>query len=470
MSYAEIIQNISRAESAWSQEATPSPTGCRYFDYSAGQPNLYLLMKFKQALVAEFGLTKGFAIYRQTVTRHAGARLGARPLESQLAFAKARAAAFTELAPAGEAFIIRPPRVIGPGDHRPLSGSTRSFYIACLADAHIRGRSEVIDVGECSLLDFQGLELSRIDDELEFDSAVFHRTNDTVYDIIPGSDADSTEVDEAFTLLGAHTDFFGHWMCEYLPRYVAAVLSGGVPPVPVLIDAHMPRPHRQALELMLVDPIPIIEIAAFATVSVCRLWCAPNLSYRPLHERVNERFKWDYLASAPLRDAPVLEEMSRRADLALGNKSGPGRVFLAREDFRHRKLVNCAAIETIAKRRGFALVYPEDLDFVEQVRLVRTARFVIAPEGSALFLTFFARPGLRLCILNHPLTEALALYEGPLAEKAVDITVLTGPEVKKGHELPQDSDYRIDETGFSDFLDGWLAGDGHVGPLPVAMP
>lgn len=469
MSYAEIIQNISRAESTWSQDATASPTGCRYFDYSAGQPNLYLLMKFKQVLVAEFGLTKGFSIYRQTVTRHAGTRLCARRLQSQLAFAKARSAAFTELAPAGEAFIIRPPRVIGPGNHRPLSGSTRSFYIACLADAHIRGRSEVIDIGECSLIDFQGLELSRIDDELEFDSAVFHHTNDTVYDITPDSNADSIEVDEAFTLLGAHTDFFGHWMCEYLPRYVGAVLSGGVPPVPVLIDAHMPRPHRQALELMLVDPIPIIEIPALTTVSVRRLWCAPNLSYRPLHEKVNERFKWDYLASAPPRDAPVIEEMTRRADLALGNSRGPQRVFLARKDFRHRKLVNHAAIEAIAKQRGFALAYPEDLDFIEQVRLLRTARFVIAPEGSALFLTFFAQPGLRLCILNHPLTEALALYEGPLAEKAVEVTVFTGPEVKMGRELPQDSDYRIEETGFSDFLDGWLAGDGHARPLPAAV-
>jgi hypothetical protein len=243
------------------------------------------------------------------------------------------------------------------------------------------------------------------------------------------------------------------------------VLSGSLPPMPVLIDAHMPRPHRQALELMLAAPIPIIEIPAFTTVLVRRLWCAPNLMYMPLHERRTGRFEWDYMASPPARFAPVTDEMTRRADLALGNTMGPERVFLARKDFRHRKLVNRAAIETIAKQRGFGVVYTEDLEFIEQVRLLRTAHFVIAPEGSALFLTFFAQAGLRLCILNHPVTEALAIYDGLLAGKGVDITVLTGPEVKKHHELPHYSDYRIDESCFRRFLDGWLASDGHAGLL-----
>jgi capsular polysaccharide biosynthesis protein len=156
--------------------------------------------------------------------------------------------------------------------------------------------------------------------------------------------------------------------------------------------------------------------------------------------------------------------MTRRADLALGNIKGPERVFLARKDFRHRKLVNRDVIEAIAKQRGFALVYTEDLEFIEQVRRLRNARFVIAPEGSALFLTFFAQAGLRLCILNNPETEGLAVYDGLLAGMGVEITVVTGPEVKKHHELANYSDYRIDETRFSGFLDGWLAGHHHGDP------
>src|ERR1700676_2735793 len=203
MRYSEFLANIARAENTRSGDTMPSLTGCRYFDYSPGQPNLYLLMRFKQALVAEFGLERGFAVYRQTVTRHARTPLCERLLESQLAFSVTGSAAFTELAPAGVAFTVERPRIIGPSNHRMLSASTRSFYIACLADVRIRGRSEVINTGDSSLIDFQGVELYRIDDETEFDSAVFHCAKDAVvYDITPESDAGLMEVDEGFTLLG----------------------------------------------------------------------------------------------------------------------------------------------------------------------------------------------------------------------------------------------------------------------------
>lgn len=191
MDYLEFVGKISSAQSVFYFDSQASPTGCRYFDYSARQPNLYLLMKFKQAVVAEFGLERGFWAYRQTVIRHAGAHLSARPLESQLAFAVMHATACTVVAPGGEAFTVEPPRVIGPSNHRSLSGRTRSFYVACVANAHVRGRSEVINTGDRSLIEYQGAELSRIDDEIEYDSAVFHCAENAVYNITPELDANT---------------------------------------------------------------------------------------------------------------------------------------------------------------------------------------------------------------------------------------------------------------------------------------
>jgi capsular polysaccharide biosynthesis protein len=460
MRYNDFVESISRVASSFENEAAPSPTGCRYFDYSAGQPNLYLLMRFKQAVVRDFGLQEGFEVYRRTVTRHRLACLRERRLASQLTFAATRGDPFIELRPAGETFTLAPPRVIGPGNHRQLVGRARAFYLACVRDVRVRGRSETIVVEDTALLDFQEPELSRIDDEIEFDPAVFHRARAVVLDIASDSDADALRIDDAFTLLGAHSDFFGHWMWEYLPRLVAALMSGILSSMPVLIDAGMPKTHRQALELMLAGSLPIVEIPPFASVLVERLWFAPNLFYMPLHERRSEDFTWDHMVPPPVRFAPIIDEMSRRADRALGTACGPQRVFLARKDFRHRKLVNRAAIEGIATQHGFVVVYPEDLDFGEQVRLLRSARFVVAPEGSALFLGFFAKPGLRLCILNHTATEALAIYNGLLSAKQVDITVLTGPVVKKHYELAQYSDYCIDELSFHRFLGSWLVGGG----------
>jgi hypothetical protein len=435
-----------------------SVTGCRHFDYAKGRPNLYLLMRFKQALLSELGVRRGFAVYQQTVSLPDSDRLVQRPLVGELAFAKTLPDGFFEIAPGGERFFLKPPTVIGEGNHQVLEGVTRTFYVACLNQARIRGRSALIESDDKALLDYQGSEPNLLDDEIEWDCSIFQADKDHAWIIAP-EDRSSLELETAFTLLGAHTDFFGHWMCEYLPKIVSAFLSGVLPAVPVLIDADMPESHRQSLELLFPEIAELIEVPAFRAVSVRRLWCAPSLMYMPLHEKRNECFTWEAVAASPARFAPVIREMTRRADLANGAATGANRILLARRDFRHRRIVNRSVIQSAAEARGFKIIYPEDYGFAEQAAIIRNAQFIIAPEGSALFLMFFARGGTKLCILSHPLTDVLADYNGILSPHGIEITVLTGPFARLDPQTPHDSDYEIPESTFLSFIDKWLAGD-----------
>ena len=219
--------------------------------------------------------------------------------------------------------------------------------------------------------------------EFEFDSAVFHRNGDEVWTI--SQDRAEFKLDAAFSLVGCKTDYFGDWLCKSIIKYVAATVSGRLPQVPILIDASMPKTHRQALELVLPAGADIVEIPAFDTVRVKRLWSGSTVGHMPFHQKFTERFKWDYLMGAPERYIPIVEEMCRRADLVVGPPQGPSRIFLARKAFRHRKLVNHAEIEALAEAHGFAIVYPEDLDFVGQARLFRNARFVVGPRDRPFF-------------------------------------------------------------------------------------
>ena len=190
-----------------------SATGSDYFDYAPEQPNLFLLMNFKQLLVKENGIERGFDLYRQTISKQKNAVMTLRRLESHYAYCRERSPEFFEIAPPGEPFTIFPPKVIGAGNHRPLTNTTRSLYLACLEDALVQGRSSITVVADLALADYQGVELERIDDELEFDSAVFHRNGDEVWTI--SQDRAELELDAAFSLLGCKTDFFGDWLCEF---------------------------------------------------------------------------------------------------------------------------------------------------------------------------------------------------------------------------------------------------------------
>jgi capsular polysaccharide biosynthesis protein len=321
--------------------------------------------------------------------------------------------------------------------------------VACLADARLQGRSELIGVAGRVLLDVQDHELERLDDEIEWDPTVFHAEGMRVWCMEPPDASQPLEVDTAFTLLGAHTDFFGHWMCEYLPKYVAARLSGALPDVPVLIDAHMPRSHCASLELLHGPSCPLIEVPAFRAVRVHRLWCAPALSYMPLHEIRNERFSWDAISASPSRFRPVIQEMQRRfyASANVSNVVTP-RVYFARKSFRHRRLVNSEAIDQVALDLGFTIAYPEDSTFSEQAAMARTADTIIAPEGSAIFLGAFGRPGTTLCVLSHPLTDVLADYSGLFSLHGIRTVAVTGPITCANPRTPNDADYRIDERRF----------------------
>ena len=331
-------------------------------------------------------------------------------------------------------------------------GVTRSFYLSCLENAIVRGRSSIVETGDFALADFQGEELARIDDEVEFDAAVFHRDGDRVWLIQPRQPP--LEFDEAFSLLGCRTDFFGDWLSDTLKRYVAATLDKQVAAVTILIDAHMPKSHRQALELMQVGGARIVEIEAFQSVFVRRLWWAPGLAYVPFHQILNDRFKWDYIACHPDDSLPVEIEMIRRAKLVEEPMSGPTRVFLARKDFRHRRMINRKEIEAIAVSFGFTIVYAEELEFADQARLLRRARYVVAPEGSSLFLCVFLGRGAKLCILNHQQTDGLALYNGGGSD--TELTIITGPEAGVSGGRSQDMSYTIEADVFQRFLTGWF--------------
>jgi capsular polysaccharide biosynthesis protein len=147
----------------------------------------------------------------------------------------------------------------------------------------------------------------------------------------------------------------------------------------------------------------------------------------------------------------------RRCIPGVSGKTGEGeRLYLARKPFRKRKLINYAAIEALARARGFRVVCPEDFDFAEQGRMANAARFLLGPDGSQTFLAFFAEPGSKLCQLSHPHTLGAQVVTGLFEESGVDVTMFTGDYVNRYAQYTEMSDYEVDEGRFTEFLDDWL--------------
>lgn len=445
-----------------------TPFDATWFCPPAELREVHTLLPFKLALVEQWGVAEGFRIYCDRLGLPKSCRLERRRIESMHGFAERNGLSFREIYPEGECFDIPPPPIIGDSDARSMTGESRSFFVTCLADARVEPHSALVHVGSRTLLDYQSDELTRFDDFPQLDPCIFHAEGDVAWVIV--DDRAAIEVDEAFgALIGPRSPHFGHWLWEYLPKYIAAVASGALPKVPILVNDCVGKKMRDALELFVPEGVDVIEVpsrpfSAVLPVRVRRLWWAPNLFYEPYYEVVNERYPGpDHRCFPPARFRAVADAMNAAGDRLHEGFDGSERLYLARKRHLHRRIVNGASVEQLMASLGFTIFYPEDHPFAEQVRRVRSARYIVGPDGSQMLTGLFARRGTKICFLNHAFVCDVLAGAFQFSEAGLDVTIFTGAVIPGYHRFNTQLDfihenYFIDPNLLAHFLDGWLGG------------
>lgn len=447
--------------------ATPKKSfDARWFCPPPELRGIHTLLPFKLALVEQWGVAEGFRIYREMLELPESYRLERRRIEPMYGFAKRKSLSFREIYPAGEHFEIPAPRVVGDSDARTLTGTSRAFFVTCVADARVEPHSALVHVNGTTLLDYEAGELTRFDDFPQLDPCIFHMEGDVAWLIV--DDRAAIDIDEAFgALIGPRSPHFGHWLWEYLPKYITAMASGALPKVPILINSGLGQALRDALDLFVPNGVDLVEVpsrpfSAVSPVRVRRLWWAPNLFHEPYYELVNERYPGpDHRCFPPARFRTVAKAMNDAAGRLERADTGTERVYLARKRHQHRRVLNGFSIEELMISRGFTIFYPDDHPFAEQVRRVRSARYIVGPDGSQMLTGLFARRGTKICFLNHAFVCDVLAGAFQFTEAGLDVTVFTGAVMPSDHRLSYDyihADYGIDRASFATFLDGWLDG------------
>ena len=409
-----------------------------------GELDLGVPMRLKASLCARLPVAAAFASYRDAMRLPRDAAIRRKPLGSLLDAARERSVAFVELYPGGKPLTMNAPRIVGPGTCAGVFGVSRSAFIAAFDGASVHARSSVISLGDDVYLDVQDGE-SLADFGITFDPVVFARDGGAVYTI---DTDDVLDIDEAVRVGGPTSSAFGHWMWEYVPQW-AASHAAAPHGTPIVIDPAMPATHRESLAYFTNDAVPIVELTSTQTLRARRLWVASNrlcVPMRPPNEASIDMRR----AIAPQREtAAVYQSLASDADRLLHGDE-PSRVYLARRPWQHRKLTNAGAIEEAATRAGYAIVYPEELSFREQLRLIRGATYLAGPEGSAFFLALFARPETRVTILNHPYVTSAMPLTTLLEAIPLDVSVVCGRFVDEDPVYTRFSSYEVDVDTFVD--------------------
>lgn len=420
-----------------------------------GKRNLTTLLEIKRLLCRRYGVAEGARRYGELLGSMLLVPMGAQPVCASLRglheFAQANhclEAVFFD----HEAFSITAPRQFGKPIPEPLPLQSRCFFLARLENAVIASYSNLILVDGVVLIDYQNEELQHIEAALEYDPWIVSQTEGCLW-LTPPATVET--LPEAISLIGTNCCSFGHWLIEFLPKVAALIQHELLSGIPIIIDSMLSPTHREALESFIGLRNPIIELPPnkLKSLQVVRLWVCSTPSYVPVLP-VSSHQSEEHLSAPPLHIAGLYRTLLRQIP-DLSKTGGAERVYLARKPERHRKLVNADEVEALLKQRGFVTVYPEELDFIEQVRLVHAARQIVGPEGSQLILTIFAQPAARLCTLNHPFLENLATFSSYCEALGIETWIILGECVREHPNYRRFSDYRIDLNELAQLLDSW---------------
>jgi capsular polysaccharide biosynthesis protein len=297
-----------------------------------------------------------------------------------------------EVVPA-ESYLRSPPLVLdNPGWLAPRlveavarGGETaRAGRIAILRNALVVGDGVVHDgAGRILAESLQNVRRERIIPH-------FYRLDTDLYASLGWQEAEQSATEDHLVLLKQHYDGnFGHWIMETLPRIG-------------LVGERYPLERCRVMVMGWYQPaIPLFrESLRWCGISDDRLIISTNAPIRML----------EAIFPVPISDPPwvfapyairFLEGLATRVQAAhpVGAAAAPERIYLSRNRFGKRVLLNEDEVTEFLVRRGYRVLHPEQLSFTEQVIALSRARYVAGNMGAALTNAVFAPRGVRMLAL-----------------------------------------------------------------------
>lgn len=191
---------------------------------------------------------------------------------------------------------------------------------------------------------------------------------------------------------GPGLPIYGHWLVDFLPKlFVLGICGYDLEALRYLLPADAPRFSIELLKLVGIRAAQIVSYDPVFDAVLADELLIPTLL------RTNSRTAPPFAAAAAF--------LARRIEEHHGLPPGPSttpRLFISRACSGRalRTLLNRERIEQLAREAGFAVVHPEQLPLLEQVRLFRGATHIIGEYGSALHATVFSGPGTIVCALR----------------------------------------------------------------------
>ncbi|EEO27337.2 glycosyltransferase family 61 protein [Oxalobacter paraformigenes] len=203
------------------------------------------------------------------------------------------------------------------------------------------------------------------------------------------------KIKKGIVLFDGDSGNYSHFLCNIVSRLIISNQYPEFDDFPILIDEYIGhrlidiviRFNTKNKEIILVNEAEMVEVEDMVYVSF------PHFIFsdfrRDEYNNVNDSYRLS---------GKAMELVHREALRIIKPENWRSRkVYLYRDNFvrsgiqyNSRNLINQEDIVHYLRKKGFLVVNPAELDFREQVNLMRNAEVVVSPVGSALANMIFA--------------------------------------------------------------------------------
>jgi len=363
-------------------------------------------------------------------TRHAKNR---RYLIKLSEFAKQKGIQVCKLADAGRV-ETRAPRVF-PDRDRAYLASPRDHYefpevfVAVLRNAVTFGGTNLVFAdGEVVCHDLYDFERDYTSEELHGRAIIepgSRRIWWYAYDELP------ERIPVAATFVDACAPNYAHWMTEVLPRIALFCSDEHFSSVPIVVNDGLHRNIMESLLLVTGADREIIALPSGKALAVDQLHVTSAAGYVPFGRRTSRLSDHSHGMFSP----GAFENLRNRLN-AVGQEakpeSWPEKIYL-RRDSSMREIINAGELEKLLVGRGYAIVEPEKLTFLQQLQVFRNARAIVAPTGAGLSNAICCKRGTHVVVLMAKHKNMIYRYWGNL---------LTPIQIQVSYVLGNIKDYR----------------------------
>lgn len=245
---------------------------------------------------------------------------------------------------------------------------------------------------------------------------------------------------------------YAHWLTEVLPRIAAFCAETQFNGVPIVVNDGLHKNIMESLFLVAGSEREIITLSIGRALAVDELYLTSVAGYVPFERRTTKLSSHSHGVFSPQAFELIRNQVATFAK-KLPEQAWPEKIYLRRNSGA-RKVTNAADLEELLVARGYVIVEPERLTFLQQAQLFSHAKIIVGSSGAALANIVFAPSDATIYILIGKFPDTSYWYWQNIAcASGKKINYVLG-DVADGSDRSIHSDFMINLDDISQLIDG----------------